>query len=201
MKPTDRNIVSELKNGTPDGSRLLWNKYQGYLYHVAYKALADVQEAGSVVDDTIMQAIKKIETFEFKRGENDFRNWLFTICYNKARDFLRRRASEDGVVILSLDETRLNRKGKEYNPVQQELDKAIAKAYETEMVLEDSSELRKLAREYLEKLPEKKRLILEGCCRGLPYKDVAEMVGIPSEHVKVYFYRLKLQFKEFLLSQ
>ncbi len=193
--------MSELKNGTANGSRLLGNKYHGYLYHVAYKALLDVQEAGSVVGDTLMQAIKKIDTFEFKSSENDFRNWLFTICYNKTRDILRSRASKERVVLLSLDKTRFNRNGKEYNPVQQQLDKETAKAYETEEVLEDNSGLRKLTKEYIDKLPEKKRLILEGCIRGLPHREIAEMVGIPPEHVKVNFYRLKLQLKEYLLSK
>ena len=201
MVATDRDIVSELKNSTPLGARLICNKYQNYLYHVAYKSLSNRQEAVSVVDDTLMQAVKKISAFEFKGGENDFRNWLFTICYNRVRDILRSRSSKEAVVVLSLDETRLNRNGKEYNPVQHELDKTAAREYETEPVLEDSPELRKLTREYLEKLPEKKRFILEGCIRGLPHKEIAEMVGIPPEQVKVNFYRLKLQFKEYILSK
>lgn len=121
-----------------------------------------------------MQAHQSAERFDTSRR---LRPWLFTIAANKARDWLRgqRRRTE-----VSLDAD-LGRDSDE--------SMSFAEIFEgREALPEDligAAEQRDMVRRVIEQLPAALRqVLLLGYFQQLPYKEIAEIVGVPVGTVK-----------------
>ena len=71
------------------------------LFRVIVRMLGDEDEAGSVVQETFLQAFQRIDTF---RGDSKFTTWLYAIGINLARGVLRKAGRHS-----SLDEQDLDR--------------------------------------------------------------------------------------------
>jgi RNA polymerase sigma factor (sigma-70 family) len=93
MAIDDKTILEGLKSFDETkrnvAIRQLCNKYQDHLYTFARKYIFDEHEALSLVHDTFMTALNKIEQFKTLTGNNSFGYWLVKILLNKIRDKIR----------------------------------------------------------------------------------------------------------------
>ena len=86
---TDRRLLSAHLDGDPDAFGALAARHSSRLYAVAVRTLSDREEAADAVQDALVRAYRKADTF---RGEARVSTWLHRIVVNACLDRARRRA-------------------------------------------------------------------------------------------------------------
>lgn len=201
---SDRKLVTDLKAGSKYAPRQLINRYGERVYSLALERLKDPYEAETIYQDTFLQVVKKIGDFEFRSSDQDFKKWLFQIAANKIRDVIRKRKRDQkSVVLVSIDAEATDSKGGRYNPVQAKIDVQVYGSYmSSQMEIEDTADLRNTTiSEFVNKLSRRDRTILECRACNLRDREIAEITGIPTAHVKVYFSRIKKRMIRFLQNR
>ncbi|MBI5964651.1 MAG: sigma-70 family RNA polymerase sigma factor [Chloroflexi bacterium] len=152
-----------------------------YLTH-----LAGESEAEDLTQETFVKIHQGLEDF---RGEAQLSTWIYRIATNTALDRLRSPSFQ--CVIQSplsedLDETRL-------------VDKAICPEDKKPLIEKQliREEMNECIRGYIEKLPENYRTILVlSEWEGLKNNEIAEILGVTLDTVKIRLHRAKSKLKE-----
>lgn len=149
------------------------------LYRLALRITLNTAEAEDIVQDTL------IKVWDRRDGWNDIDSieaFSMTICRNLALDRVKKAENQNG----SLDAVPFETPDAAYNPYEQ-------------MIQKDRVEL---VRKLVDSLPEKQRSCMQlRDFEGKPYREIAEILGITEEQVKVNIFRarqaIKTKFKEF----
>ncbi len=91
MKDEERILVERVLAGRHDAFEPLVLPYRRALVTLAYRLLRDWEEAGDAAQEALFKAYRHLARFDTGRS---FRNWLFQIAVNEARDRARRRGRE-----------------------------------------------------------------------------------------------------------
>ncbi len=135
------------------------------VYRVAFSVVRDSALAEDVAQDAILKAWKALPTF---RGESSMRSWVLRITHNTAISTLRRRREElRDPALLPEKESR--------------------SSTETEAVQHLSIEAFEEALNQLDELS--RSIIVLREIEGLPYEEIAELVGVPLPTVKTRLLR------------
>jgi RNA polymerase sigma-70 factor (ECF subfamily) len=171
---SDEELLARHQAGKSGAFDELVHRYAPELYRFLVRFTGNASAAEDVLQETLLQAHQSAERFDVTRR---LRPWLFTIAANKARDWLRsqRRRTE-----VSLDAE-----------IGGNSDESIsfAEIFEgREALPEDliaAAEQRQMVRRVVEQLPVALReVLLLGYFQQLPYKEIAEIVGVPVGTVK-----------------
>ena len=200
MNIQDSLIVDQLKRDSTLGVSNLVNKYQDFLYRWGrwhYENIDD-QDLVQIIQDTFMRILENIEAFQLKT-QHGFRNWVITIFSRLCLDHIRKeiRAAKN-MKLESLDSDPLEYNNGSYNVIKLELDRKIFHNHFSPQLQEHPSAQK--VKDFLEGLDEKSRIILYACADGFPHREIATWVGIPVEHVKVYYSRLKKKLEKYLIE-
>jgi RNA polymerase sigma factor (sigma-70 family) len=205
---TNNTIVRELRERDRLGCVHLVDAFQARLigeavslFHVA------LEDAEELVSDVLLNVVKNIDAFQFKRSESDFTSWVVTIFRNRMRDFVRHQAKSDGLVQrfeeseLEADET--------YSGTARDVVAMIVRNYEEAIRRSDGGDARvrndgeiseKLIAiaDALDRLESWERVLVR--CRALevPYEDIAKYTDKPVAQLKVYHARVKKKFVKLL---
>ena len=143
----------------------LARRHYGPVYGLARRLLGREADARDAVQETFARALAHLREFDPRRS---FRNWLFAILANHARDLLRRRrqlsldaAAEEALPDLSLPETPILRR--------EDRDRILAA---------------------LDRLPfDGKIVVTLKIQQGLSGPEIAETLGISVNAVRIRLYR------------
>lgn len=200
MEIQDSLIVDELKRDSSLGITHLVGNYQNRLYYWGrrqYETL-DNHDLLEIINDTFMRVLEKIDSFELK-SEKSFKNWVFTIFSRRCIDRLRKDDKiAEHIQIQSLNNNPSGTHNGKLSSVQLELDRKIFHDYFSPKPKEHP--LAPKVREFSDGLDEKNQIILHACADGYPHREIAEWVGIPFAHVKVYYSRLKKRLEKYLVE-
>ncbi len=98
-KPTESQIVEELKQGDRLGCAHLLDAYQDRLTweaeHVFHLLHEDAEE---IVSDVLLSVVQGVHSFQYRRGEGDFHFWVMAVFRNRVRDFCRHKARSRGLI-------------------------------------------------------------------------------------------------------
>ena len=200
MKIQDSLIVDELKRDSSLGITHLVENYQDRLYYWGRRQFNTLNDNDllEIIDDTFMRVIEKIDSFQLK-SEKSFKNWVFTIFSRMCIDRLRK---DDNIAeymqIQSLDNDPSGTHNGTLSSVQLELNRKIFHDYFSPKP--EKHPLAPKVREFSNGLDEKNRIILHACADGYPHQEIAQWVGIPFAHVKVYYSRLKKRLEKYLIE-
>ena len=86
MHDSDATAVAEARNGDREAFRTLVERHSRYLFHIAYRLVANTEDAQDVVQDTWLKAHAQLGRFESRAN---VRTWLTRIAINCAIDHLR----------------------------------------------------------------------------------------------------------------
>jgi len=130
--------------------------------------------AEDVFQEAFLQVHLSIDSFDTSRR---FKPWLFTIAANKARDYLRRKSTRTAAQLTAPVDSD-NEGGKQFLDLM-----------EDDLPLPESNavdnETRDLVRQTVEELPDHLReILLLAYFHRFPYKEIAEMLGVPLGTVK-----------------
>ena len=145
------------------------------LYRLALRITMNAAEAEDVVQETMMKVWNKRD--DWNRIES-IEAFCLTICRNLSLDKVRRMDNQT----QSLDATI------------QPLDHRVASNPEEQTVQRDRI---RLVRQLISELPEKQRSCMQlRDMEGKSYKDIATILGISEEQVKVSIFRARQTIKE-----
>ncbi len=82
----EAEIIQQIRKGDSNAYAVLVDAYKAPLYALALRMTGSTTEAEDVVQETFFRAYAKLHSFS---GRTTFYSWLYTICLNLLRDFLR----------------------------------------------------------------------------------------------------------------
>jgi RNA polymerase sigma-70 factor (ECF subfamily) len=91
MNETEKELVAMVLSGRTEAFEPLVKPYRSPLLGLAYRLTRDPEEAREVAQEALLRAFRSLARYDVSRS---FRNWLFQIAANEARDRLRERARE-----------------------------------------------------------------------------------------------------------
>lgn len=162
-----------------DGLRELQRRYEDRVFRTVLGYLQDPQLAQEVTSEVFAKIFFKSHLY---RPQGNFTGWLFEVARNHALSTLRARrrrpvpvsslpgsgddADEDDILQL-LPDGRTHREAEEH-------------------------EFEEAFRDAVERLPERYRTVFDLCVRrGLPYKETAERLGLPTGTVAIRIMRAR----------
>lgn len=172
---TDEELLAAFRRGEREAFGLLVRRYEGELYGYLRRYLGDGDLADDVFQNTFLQVFTKIRHYALGRP---VRPWLYTIATNQAIDALRRAGRHQAV---SLDLEREEARGADMPQLLGFLESRGPSPLDHVQ----GEERRQLVRAGVERLPEfLRQVVILAYYQGLPYKEIADIMGIPVGTVK-----------------
>ena len=173
----DDQLIDETLAGNSAAFGELVLKYQDRLCHCVAQILGSATEAQDVVQDALVHAFLKLETFQRTAA---FYTWLYRIAVNTALSHRRRRKS--GVSIDKL------REATDHEPVDRG-EAPDGRLQQQERVEQVQTALAALAEEYRVVLVLRE---IEGC----DYETIGQILELPLGTVRSRLHRARLQLRD-----
>ena len=91
MNETEKELIDMVLSGRTEAFEPLVTPYRGRLLALATRLTRNREEALEVTQEALLRAFRSLARFDSSRS---FRNWLFQIAANEARDRYRKRSRE-----------------------------------------------------------------------------------------------------------
>jgi RNA polymerase sigma-70 factor, ECF subfamily len=169
----DESLVARFQSGDRSAFTVLVRRHQRPLYHFAFRQLRSAPAAEDVVQETFVRVVQNAADF---KHEARFTTWVYTIARNLCIDQLRKRAHRKHP---SLDEARgEDGEGRTLGELVPD------KKADTERQA-SGSEMKERIAQAVAKLPDDQReVFLMREVANLPFKEIAEITGVPENTVK-----------------
>jgi RNA polymerase sigma-70 factor (ECF subfamily) len=144
------------------------------LYRLALHITLNAAEAEDVVQETLIRVWNKRDEWQ---NIDSIEAFSFTICRNISLDSIRKRGNNNS----SLDSSNVERADESTDPSD----------------YAEQSDSVEMVKRIVESLPEKQRSCMQlRDFEGKPYKEIADVLGISEEQVKVNIFRARQTVKE-----
>jgi RNA polymerase sigma-70 factor (ECF subfamily) len=165
---TDNQLIDFTLDGMVSAFEVLVERHQRQIFALAFKMVRNHDDAADIAQDVFLKAYEVLGSF---KKQSSFHTWLYRITVNFCINYLRRDKAQYHVELET------------YHAVQ------AAEAFENMDTLELQGELNNA----INNLPEKQQTtVLLRVCEGLPYKDIASLLGCSVGTVKAnYFHAVK----------
>lgn len=172
-EPSDEALMLRYQQGDRAAFPVLVRRHQTALYNFALRQVRIPQVAEDVVQEAFVRVVQN--AMEFKH-EARFTTWVYTITRNLCIDHLRKRALRKHP---SLDESR-GEEGEGPTLGEQTADPRASVEREA-----TGTELKERIARAVDRLPDEQReVFLMREIANLPFKDIAEITGVPENTVK-----------------
>ena len=173
LEPPDEMLMLRYQQGDRAAFALLVRRHQTALYNFALRQVRVPQVAEDVVQESFVRVVQNAADF---KHEARFTTWIYTITRNLCIDHLRKRALRKHP---SLDESR----GEEGDgPTLGEQTADPRASVEREAT---GTELKERIARAVDTLPDEQReVFLMREVANLPFKEIAEITGVPENTVK-----------------
>ncbi len=165
---TDQNadaaILRQIADRDPRGVELLYDRYSGVAFALAYRLLGERGSAEDVVQEAFLNVWRQGATYDTRRGT--VRTWLLTIVHHRAIDQMRSMRSKAGSDTVIDDAMPL--------PAKEDTWTEVVQGLEHERV-----------RQAMATLPPEQRQVVDlAYYGGFTHTEIAQRVGIPLGTVK-----------------
>lgn len=182
---TDVALMLRVKAGDEDAFRELIERHQRAVISVIYRAIGDAWEAEDLAQRVFIQIFRSAHRY---KPTAKFTTWLFTITHNSIRNEYRRRGRH---MAESFDA--LTQSGEAGEPGAQLAD---ARAIDPSRQIVER-ELQEKIQAAIQLLPEAQRTAVILCrFEGLPYEEIATVLGCSASAVKSLLHRARETLKE-----
>lgn len=165
MEPVaDEMLIEQVVSGDEQALALLYDRYGGMAYSLAYKILTDRTSSEDVVQEVFLTLWRKAQSFDIRRGE--VRTWLLTMVHHRCIDVIRRQRGKATLQITPDFNHPASEADGVWNLVVHSLDsEAIQNA--------------------LTQIPEKQKQVIDlAYFGGYTHSEIAEMLQVPLGTVK-----------------
>jgi RNA polymerase sigma-70 factor (ECF subfamily) len=173
---TDESLMIRYQRGDRHAFTILVRRHQSALFNFAVRQIGAPPVAEEVVQEAFVRVVQNAAEF---KHEARFTTWIYTIVRNLCIDHLRKRALRRHP---SLDESARGSSGENDGPSLGERTEDPKASVEREAT---GRELAVKIAAAVEALPDDQRevfLLREGS--NLPFKEIAEITGVPENTVK-----------------
>jgi len=174
----DRRLLERIRRGDTEGAAELFERYGPALLRFSDRLLADRSTAEEVTQEVFVKVISRAHQYD---GRAEVASWLFAIAANACRDRRRRERRATVVPLEAVPESAQRGEGIERRLMDREKREAVRAA------------LALLS-------PEQREALVLARYHGLPYAEIATVLGISVGAVKTRIFRavetLKLRFAE-----
>ncbi len=171
---SDEALMIRFQRGDRAAFATLVRRHQTALYNFALRHLRVAQQAEDVVQDAFVRVVQSASDF---KHEARFTTWLYTITRNLCIDQLRKRVHRKHP---SLDEPKPGDDGEGPTLGEQTADPRASVEREA-----TGGELQARIARAVEALPDEQReVFLLREVANLPFKEIAEVTGVPENTVK-----------------
>ena len=168
---TDEEALQLARQGREEGFRALYDRYSGSLYRLALSLLRDRALAEDALQEALTSGFRSLSTF---RGDCRLKTWFYRIVYHASLRQKKCRQNEISVDVLPEEMGTGMEPGRE-SSVENRLD------VET----------------ILNRMPEKDRyLLVMAYWDDLSGLEIAEILGINANHVKILLFRARARFAQ-----
>lgn len=182
---SDEQLVREYRAGRREAFAQIVQRYEGDLFRFLVRFVRKPAVADDLFQETFLQVHVSIDQFDTDRR---FRPWLFTIAANKARDHLRRNRNAAATILTGSAAGAGTAAGGGGATAGRD-SPAMIDLLQDDLPLPHQAaidqETRLLVQRTVEQLPDHlKEILLLAYFERFPYKDIADMLGIPVGTVK-----------------
>jgi RNA polymerase sigma-70 factor, ECF subfamily len=172
--PPDETLMLRFQSGDRAAFAQLVRRHQGPLFNFALRQVRMPQVAEDVVQEAFVRVVQSATDF---KHEARFTTWVYTITRNLCIDHLRKKALRKHP---SLDESKGGESGEGPTLGEQTADpRASVERAAT------GTELKERIAAAVDKLPDEQReVFLMREIANLPFKEIAEITGVPENTVK-----------------
>jgi RNA polymerase sigma-70 factor (ECF subfamily) len=184
-EPSDSELIARFLEGSEEAFNRLVLKHQRRAYNIAYRFLAQHEDALEVAQDAFVRVYRNLRRF---KGRSSFKTWLYKIILNLARNRYRQRVSRGELKKVSLD-----------NPKQYE-DSAGPREIE-DRSLSPMREIggreigREIQRGLMQLAAEHRQAIILRHIEGLSYAEMAQVLQCAEGTVKSRLHRARLELR------
>ncbi len=148
------------------------------LYRLALRITLNSAEAEDIVQETMIKVWNRRDSWD---EIDNIEAFCFTVCRNMALDSIKRHENQNE----ALDEGQTERPDSGANPSEQTIE----------------NDQLQIVRQIVDSLPEKQRSCIQlRDFEGKAYKDIAQILDISEEQVKVYIFRGRQTIKQRFLE-
>jgi RNA polymerase sigma-70 factor (ECF subfamily) len=160
----DGELLEDLAHGKVIGLEILYDRYAGVAFGLAYRLLNDRRSAEDAVQESFVQVWRAAGRYDARRGT--LRTWLLSIVHHRCIDILRQRGAQPRTVSWAVESADL--------PDARDVWEEVAQRLTREDV-----------QSALRELPPKQRETIElAFFRGYTHAEIADHLGLPIGTVK-----------------
>ncbi|MFN2440884.1 MAG: RNA polymerase sigma factor, partial [Chitinophagaceae bacterium] len=174
---TDTDIISLVLQGSQNAYAMLVERYQNFVFTIVLRYLKSREDAEEVAQDVFIKAYRSLKDF---KGTAKFSTWLYTIATTTCITFLRKKRLDTA----SLDNEKLFK-------VADNIDSGVsANSIEQKSRVNMVNESIKLLS------PDDAQIITLFYKGEQTLEEIAQIIGIESNAVKVRLHRARTRLKE-----
>jgi len=177
---SDEDLLHDAAHGDLRAFDVIVRRYRDRLLNFVFRFLGEREAAEDVVQETFLRVLQKSEKY---RASARFSTWLFTIAGNLAKSELRRRKQWH---LLSLDWDEYAKRRVEIPDDARRPDELAETEIATEAIQRAIESLS----------PKYRQLLILRDIQGIPYEEIAQIVGCPVGTVKSRLNRGRLRLQE-----
>ncbi len=184
---TDEECIQLALSGQDQGRGLeeIFRRYGKKMFNLLVRILCDQEEAKDLAQEVFLKVQLHLKDFDSKRN---FRSWIYTICWNLARDQLRKRSRRSKTISLNAESSQA-----EFFSNRDLVDTAgVTPSQVCELNERDDFIRCALARIS----PTQRALLILREYEGLSYEEIATLSGVRLGTVKSRLNRARLEFKD-----
>jgi RNA polymerase sigma-70 factor (ECF subfamily) len=181
----DSVLLARVREGDRKAFGELVSNHKTTVFSTIYSIIGNTQEAEDIAQEVFINAYTAAGSF---KGKSSFSTWLYSVTVNKCMDYLRERKRKEYYEVELDKEERLKLKELTMN--------SVASTYQNT----ERQELQEIIQKVLNSLPEKYRVILVlREIEELSYQEIAHVMKVSVNKVKVLLFRARQKMKEKLL--
>ncbi len=175
----DFDLINLIKEGDIKAFEEIFERYRIFVKNIARKFSNEENRVEEILQNTFLKVFMKID--QFKKNAK-FSSWLYTICKNEGRMFLRKKKKYNKFKNI---EDRMDHFEKQEN-----------KSVDEQVELK---ELKKTVKKAINELPQHYQEVLRKVAfEGNKYQEVAEQLDLTTAQVKSRLYRARQKLKKML---
>ncbi|TKB64099.1 MAG: sigma-70 family RNA polymerase sigma factor [Nitrospira sp.] len=178
----DAELVARSLRQDHEAFGQLIDRHASVIVNLAYRMVGNRAEAEDLAQEAFLAAFKALSTF---RADSKFSTWLYRIASNKCKDWLRTKRPGMGQQDVDIDEV---------------LDSHVAEEQTPERLLSQQQVALELE-QAIQRLPPlyREAFVLKHV-EGLSYEEMAEILGVNGDTLKMRVYKGRLQLSRELAS-
>ncbi len=184
----DREIIEQIIHGDTDKYRLIIDKYKNKVFGIIYSFCGQTCDCEDIAQNVFIKIFKALPKFKF---ESEFSTWIYRIVINEAITISKKNKYD----IVPL----------EVNSSEDEEQSNIIDFLKSEDNTEESlirEELNKNLHKAISQLKDNYRAVITlRDIEDYSYEEIAKMLNVSTDNVKIWLFRARAKLKEILLKE